>query len=96
LPTVLIEGALLGRPLVATDVGGVREIIADGRTGLVVPPGDAEVLATAMLRILGGEGPAFGAAARADALQRFTFDRFGDDIAALYRSLLRQPATLAA
>jgi glycosyltransferase involved in cell wall biosynthesis len=96
LPTVLIEGALLGRPLVATDVGGVREIIADGRTGLVVPPGNAEVLATAMLRILGGDGPAFGVAARADALQRFTFDRFGDDIAALYRSLLRQPATLAA
>jgi glycosyltransferase involved in cell wall biosynthesis len=96
LPTVLIEGALLGRPLVATDVGGVREIIADGRTGLIVPPGEPAPLAAAILRSLDGEGPAFGAAARADAMQRFTFDRFGDDMAALYRSLLREPQALAA
>ena len=88
LPTVLIEAALLGRPLVATDVGGVREIIADGRTGLVVPPGDPAPLAAAILRVLAGEGAGFGAAARAEALQRFTFDRFGNDMAALYESLL--------
>ncbi len=87
LPTVLIEAALLGRPLVATDVGGVREIIADGRTGLVVPPGDPAPLAAAILRVLSGEGAGFGASARADALERFTFDRFGDDMAALYGSL---------
>jgi glycosyltransferase involved in cell wall biosynthesis len=96
LPTVLIEAALLGRPLVATDVGGVREIIADGRTGLVVQPGEPVPLAAAILRVLAGEGANFGAAARADALQRFTFDRFGDDMAALYRSLLREEVTSSA
>lgn len=88
LPTVLIEGALLGRPLVATDVGGVREIIDDGRTGLVVPPGDPDALAAGILRSLTAEGASFGEAARADALRRFTFDRFADDVAALYASLL--------
>ena len=96
LPTVLIEGALLGRPLVTTEVGGVREIIDDGRTGLVVPPGDVQALAAAIGRALGREGPLFGAAAQADALQRFTFDRFGDEMAALYQSLVPDEAAVSA
>jgi glycosyltransferase involved in cell wall biosynthesis len=92
LPTVLIEGAALGRALVATDVGGVREIIADGSTGLVVPPGDPDALAHAIQRCLGPEGSQFGNAARTDALCRFGFDRFGRQMADLYETLLSQGA----
>ena len=88
LPTVLIEAALLGRPLVATDVGGVREIVTDGTSGLVVEPGDTAALGAAIVRALGPEGAAFGKAARADAEQRFTFDRFGVEMAALYETLM--------
>jgi glycosyltransferase involved in cell wall biosynthesis len=88
LPTVLIEGAICGRALVATDIGGVREIIDDGRTGLIVPPGDADALAAAIGRALGPEGAAFGCAAEAMARQRFGAERFAEDIAALYRGLL--------
>jgi len=95
LPTVLIEGAVLGRALVATDVGGVREIIADGSTGLVVAPGDVDALAHAIDRCLGSEGRQFGNAARADALCRFDFDRFGRQMADLYESMLSQEAVHA-
>ena len=42
---VLVEGMLARRPVVAADAGGVREIIADGATGVLVPPGDADALA---------------------------------------------------
>ena len=53
MPTVLIEGALPGCPSVGTAVSGVREIIDEGRTGLIVPPDDPDALAAAMPRTLG-------------------------------------------
>lgn len=96
LPTVLIEGATLGRPLVATDIGGVREIIEDGVTGLVVPPEDAGALAVAIDRALGPEGAALGRAAGQAARHRFGAERFARDIAALYRGLLATPMDHAA
>ncbi len=52
LPTVLIEAMALGVPVVAADGGGVREIVEDGVTGLVVPAGNVEEMARAMVRIL--------------------------------------------
>ncbi|MDD3717775.1 MAG: glycosyltransferase [Actinomycetota bacterium] len=53
LPTVLIEAMALGIPVIAAAGGGVGEIVEDGVTGLVVPPGDAEGMAVAALRVLG-------------------------------------------
>jgi glycosyltransferase involved in cell wall biosynthesis len=46
------ESMAMGRPVVATDVGGNRELVADGETGLIVPPGDPEALAGAIASIL--------------------------------------------
>ncbi len=48
----LLEAQAAGVPIVATDVGGVREVLAGGRTGLLVPPGDAAALAEAMGKVL--------------------------------------------
>ena len=52
LPFVLIEAAIQQRPIVATEVDGVPEIIEHGRTGLLVPPKDPEALAEAVIRLL--------------------------------------------
>jgi glycosyltransferase involved in cell wall biosynthesis len=48
---VMVEAMALGRPLVISDVSGVRDVVQDGETGLVVPPGCSDALATA-IRIL--------------------------------------------
>ena len=58
LPTVLIEACALGRPVVATDIGGVREIVRDGDTGLVVSPHKPVALAAAMRRAVSADGAA--------------------------------------
>jgi len=52
LPTVLMEAGGCGRPVVASDVGGISDIVADGETGLLVPPGDSPGIAAAILRLL--------------------------------------------
>ncbi len=55
LPTVLIEALASGCPVVSTDCpGGAREILADGKYGELVPPGDAEAMARATLKIMDG------------------------------------------
>jgi glycosyltransferase involved in cell wall biosynthesis len=53
LPIALIEAMALGRPAVATRVGGVPEVLADGVQGLLVPPRDPDALADGLLKLLG-------------------------------------------
>jgi len=52
---VIIEAMALGLPVVAADGGGIPVMVEDGVTGLVVPPGDFESMASAMAAILGDE-----------------------------------------
>ena len=71
LPTALLEAMAAGVPVVATAVGGVPDAVADGETGLLVPPGDETALAGAIAR-LGADAPlrarlAAGARRAADA-----------------------------
>ena len=51
-PHTVVEALATGTPVIATDVGGVREAVADGRNGLLVPPGDVDALAAALRRYL--------------------------------------------
>ncbi len=51
-PRSLIEAAAVGRPAVTTDMPGCRDVVADGETGLIVPPRDAPALAAALGRLL--------------------------------------------
>ena len=52
MPAVLIEAGLSGLPVVATDVGAVREVVLDGDTGLVVPPGNPVAMTSALRDVL--------------------------------------------
>ena len=53
LPTVLLEAASSGRPIVTTDVSGCRDVVSDGANGLVVAPRDPSALADALQRLIG-------------------------------------------
>jgi glycosyltransferase involved in cell wall biosynthesis len=70
IPAVLIEAGLSGLPVVATDVGGVREVVVSGETGLLVAPGDGPALVGALRHAL-ANGHGMGAAARERCLARF-------------------------
>ena len=83
---VALEAMERGRPVIASDVGGLPEIVADGETGFVVPAGDAEALADAMVSIAADlpRAAAMGEAGRRRALESFTPDRSTRGIEALY------------
>lgn len=90
-PVSLIEAHACGRPVVATDVGGVRAVVKDPATGFLVPPGDAAAVAAALEKLLGDPPLArrMGAAGREHVRHRFTADRLVSDIRSLYEELLR-------
>ncbi|SDK96338.1 hypothetical protein SAMN05428985_107224 [Nocardioides sp. YR527] len=81
---VAVEALLAERPLVASRVQGLAEIVTEGETGLLVTPGDAHELATAIQRL--AADPALAAelasTGRKDAEERFGAERYRDEIAA--------------
>ena len=87
---VVIEAMALGRPVVGTRIGGTPEQIADGETGLLVPPGDPAAMAEALRRLLADADlrARMGAAGRQRFLARFEFGPFLARILAVYASLL--------
>jgi glycosyltransferase involved in cell wall biosynthesis len=96
-PLALLEAMALGRPAVATAVGGVPEIIEHGRTGLVVAPDDAEALATAIERLRSDPALRLRMGASAAAVIRTHFDvrRSVAAIEALYRGCLGSKPTFS-
>lgn len=88
LPTVLLEAAALGRMSVATAVGGVREIVDDGRTGLVVRPNDPIALAGALDLALSARASRMASAAAVMARSRFSPERFEGDLLALFDEVM--------
>ena len=77
------------KPVVATDVGGLRELVSD--CGVLVPAKDPRALAEAMLAVMerpAEERAAMGHAARARILEYFSMDAKADEWDALYRSVL--------
>lgn len=89
LPWVLVEAAM-GKPLVATDMPGCRELVQPGVNGLLVPPRDAPALAEAVERLLADpeQRASFGMASRALAEAKFSDRQVVGQILALYAALL--------
>jgi glycosyltransferase involved in cell wall biosynthesis len=82
-----LEAMAHGRPVVATSVGGLRDLVVDGETGLLVPPGDVNALRGALERLLGDADfrHALGAAARERARLRFSWDTVAEATVAAYK-----------
>ncbi len=87
---VLLESMALGLPIVATRVGGVPEIVEDGGTGVMVPPGDPDAFAAALLRLLADPALAreLGGAGRRRIAARFEAGEAAARYAAVYREVL--------
>jgi len=90
LPKSLLEAAACGRPIVATDVPGCREIALAGVNALLVPPDDPQALADAIGRLAADTELRrhFGAAGRRLVEERFSEAVIGREIAALYNRLI--------
>lgn len=87
---ILVEAMRQGRPVVAGDVGGMREIVAEGETGLLVPPGDATALRRALAGLLASEPVRrrMGERARRRYLEHFTAEGMVATVAAHYRRVV--------
>jgi glycosyltransferase involved in cell wall biosynthesis len=81
-----LEAMAYARPVVASDTGGLRDLVVDGETGLLVPPGDVSALRAALERLLGDAElrARLGAAARTRAAERFAWDAIVPQLTALY------------
>lgn len=90
LPKSLLEAAACGRPLIATDVPGCREIAREGINALLIPPDDFEALAKAIETLMNDRDlrVRFGKASRQIAVGEYSSLRIGNEITALYSRLL--------
>nr|MDQ4030404.1 glycosyltransferase [Actinomycetota bacterium] len=89
-PVSAIEALAAGRPVVATRVGGVPDVVRDGEDGFLVEPGNTDALADRLAALAGDEAlrRRLGEAGRERVLGRYAVDRLVDDVDRLYRSLL--------
>lgn len=92
IPIALLEACASARPVVASRVGGVPEVIADGEQGLLVPPGDVPALAQAITRLLDDPQLAtrLGEAARQRIAARYSLESMLDGTCQAYRAALEQ------
>jgi phosphatidylinositol alpha-mannosyltransferase len=90
---VLTEAFAAGTPVVASDIPGYRDVVCDGRDGLLVPPGDATALAEALrdLALEPGRARALGAAAGRSA-ERYAWPRVAEQVVGLYDEARAVPA----
>ena len=89
-PRSILEAMRAGLPVIASDVGGVAEAVAHGRSGLVIPPGSAAELSEALKALIvdGFKRQRMGREGHHIYESRFRFDRMADRTADLYRAVL--------
>ena len=90
LPLTILEAMRAGLPIVASDVGGVREAVIDGETGFLVPRGSVEALRERLVRLIESPGLrlSMGQAGRIRYEQCFTLERMLQQTREVYQELL--------
>ena len=92
LGVAALEAMASALPVIASDVGGLREVVEDGRTGIIVPPANPEKIASAFKRL--AESPELrsqmSAAARARVVENYSMEQMAARTLALYRECLRK------
>jgi glycosyltransferase involved in cell wall biosynthesis len=90
LPLTILEAMATGLPVVATDVAGAGEVIEDGVSGLLVPPGDEQALADALARLAADDAlrARMGSTAVAVVQERFSFETIAHRMEAVYQEVL--------
>jgi glycosyltransferase involved in cell wall biosynthesis len=96
-PNAVLEAMATGLPIVTTGVGGMLELVDDGRTGLLVPSGEPLALADRVCRLMadGTLASRLGHAAREEALARYSFDRMVAAFEGIYLTELTRRGVLA-
>ena len=92
LPRVLLEAGLMGKPVVATRVDGIPELVQDGETGLLVEAGDRNGLAEATIRMFmePERAQSMGGSLRQRVLTKFTSDKMARGTADVYCRVLKR------
>jgi glycosyltransferase involved in cell wall biosynthesis len=92
LPLALLEAMFAASPIVATDVGEVRNVLCGGHAGLIVPPGHVDDLATAVAHVLRDKvfAQELGRRARERAAAQYSLERMSDRYWVLYEPALRR------
>ena len=91
-PTTVLEALACGVPVVASEVGGIPEQVVEGKTGFLVPVGDALAMAERILCLLADEviRITMGNAAVEDAAEKFGLERMIGDYLSFYQDILRR------
>ncbi len=89
---VLLMASSFGRPVIATDLGGMRETLVDGETGYLVPPRDSQKLAAAINRLLADKdrAEAMGRKAKELVEKEFSWDAIAQKTKEVYEFCIRQ------
>jgi glycosyltransferase involved in cell wall biosynthesis len=90
LPTVVLEAMACGLPVIATNIGGSKDLISSGRNGLLVPVHSPELIAEKIMTLLCDKPNRLrlGRNARNTILENFTWDKITDNFIGLYQTLL--------
>lgn len=91
LGTSLLDAMAAGKPVVASDTGGIPEVVVDGETGILVPPRDHAAMAAAIVRLLADPAlrAEMGAAGQARVRRRFTVERMVAETLTVYERVIR-------
>lgn len=88
--TIMLQAMAMGRPVIATRVGGIHRVVRDNDTGLLIPPANSELLANRILELLNDPPRArqIGHAAREDVIREFNVQQMVEQTVALYHEIL--------